>query len=69
MILSTHRTPIFEISEEGWLSTNDVAKFLSTSPNAVRIMVSRGRLKAHRIGGRLKFRKSDCNALLTKWRE
>ena len=69
MTMNFSRTSLFEISDEGWLSTNDVAKFLSTSPNAVRIMVCRGKLNAHRIGGRLKFRKSDCNALLKKWRE
>lgn len=69
MTINSNRTSLFEISDEGWLSTNDVAKFLSTSPNAVRIMVCRGKLEAHRIGGRLKFRKSDCNALLKKWRE
>ncbi len=69
MTMVTSRPSLFEISDEGWLSTKDVALFLSTSPNAVRIMVCRGQLAAYRIGGRLKFRKRDCNALLKKWRE
>lgn len=54
----------FENSAAGWLSTNEVAKFLSTTPNAVRIMVFRGLLRASRIGSRLKFRVEDCEALL-----
>lgn len=56
----------FEIADVEWLSTNDVAKFLSISPNAVRIMVCRGILPAHRMNGRLRFRKRDCAALFTK---
>lgn len=56
----------FENLDEGWLSTNDVAKFLSVSPNAVRIMVCRKIIPAHRMRGRLRFRKRDCLALLSK---
>ena len=40
---------LFEIANS-WLSTNDVAKILSISPNAVRILVCRGRLPAYRLG-------------------
>lgn len=56
----------FENLADGWLSTNDVAKLLSVSPNAVRIMVCRGILPSHRLRGRLRFRKRDCLALLQK---
>ena len=42
---------LFENLGEGWLSTKDVAKFLSLSPNAVRIMVCRGKIPAFQIGG------------------
>jgi excisionase family DNA binding protein len=56
----------FENLDERWLSTNDVAKFLSVSPNAVRIMVCRRIIPAHRLRGRLRFRKRDCIALLSK---
>ena len=51
---------------DSWLSTKDVAKFLSVSPNAVRIMVCRRILPAFRMNGRLRFRKSDCVSLLSK---
>ncbi len=57
---------LFENLAEEWLSTNDVAKFLSLSPNAVRIMVCRGFLKSYHLRGRLRFRKSDCAALIDK---
>lgn len=56
----------FENLDEGWLSTKDVAEFLSVSSNAVRIMVCRGKLPAYRFGRRLRFRKRDCLGLLTK---
>jgi excisionase family DNA binding protein len=55
----------FEIANS-WLSTNDVAKILSISPNAVRILVCRGRLPAFRLGRHLRFRKKDCAALVQK---
>lgn len=56
---------LFEIANS-WLSTNDVAKILSISPNAVRILVCRGRLPAYRLGRHLRFRKKDCVALVQK---
>jgi excisionase family DNA binding protein len=57
--------PLFEIANS-WLSTNDVAKILSISPNAVRILVCRGRLPAHKLGRHLRFRQKDCSALVKK---
>ena len=60
-----HQKKFFE-NIEVWLSTKDVAKFLSLSPNAVRIMVCRGKIPAFQIGGRLRFRKNDCVSLLSK---
>lgn len=56
---------LFEITNS-WLSTNDVAKILSISPNAVRILVCRGRLTAYKLGRHLRFRKKDCSALVQK---
>ncbi len=55
----------FEIANS-WLSTNDVARLLSLSPNAVRIMVCRGLLPAYKLRNRLRFRKKDCLALVQK---
>ncbi len=56
---------LFEIANS-WLSTNEVAKILSITPNAVRILVCRGRLPAFRLGRHLRFRKKDCMALVQK---
>ena len=47
-----------------WLSTSEAAKFLSTTPNAVRIMVCRGKIKASKLGRRLRFKISDLRNLL-----
>ena len=56
---------LFEIANS-WLSTKDVARLLSVSPNAVRIMVCRGLLPAYRIKNRLRFQRKDCVALVQK---
>ncbi len=64
--LEINKSPsLFEITNS-WLSTNDVAKFLSVSPNAVRIMVCRGILPSFKLNGRLRFRRKDCVALVQK---
>jgi len=63
--LNENSGSLFEIANS-WLSTNDVAKILSTTPNAVRILVCRGRLPAFRLGRHLRFRKKDCMALVQK---
>ena len=47
-----------------WLSTSEAAKFLSTTPNAIRIMVCRGKIKASKLGRRLRFKISDLRDLL-----
>lgn len=60
------KSKLFENSREVWMSTNDVAKFLCLTPNAVRIMVCRGIIPAFRLRGRLRFRKQDCQSLLKK---
>jgi hypothetical protein len=70
-MLKSNRGPkstpmLFENLAVEWMSTNDVAKFLSVSPNSVRIMVCRGILPAFRLRGRLRFRKKDCAALIDK---
>lgn len=56
---------LFEIANS-WLSTKDVARLLSVSPNAVRIMVCRGLLPSFKLNGRLRFRQKDCAALVQK---
>ncbi len=63
--LDENRAKFFEITEV-WLSTKDVARFLSISSNAVRIMVCRGLLPSYKLNGRLRFKKKDCVALVQK---
>lgn len=47
-----------------WLSCKDVSYLFSISENAVRIMVCRNQIKAHKFGRRLRFKYSDCIALI-----
>ena len=46
-----------------WLSCEEAASILRVTPNALRIMVYRGHIRAFKIRNRLRFRKSDCLAL------
>ena len=50
--------------KEEYLDTKDAALFLSLTPNAVRIRVHRGQIKAYRLGKRLRFRREDLQTLL-----
>ena len=63
---NVHSLQFFEIADEEWLSTNEISKFLSVTPNAIRIMVCRGIIPAVRMCGRLRIRKKDCMVLFTK---
>ena len=49
-----------------WLSTCDSAKFLGISPNALRILACRGKVKFSKLGRRLRFARSDLESLLKK---
>lgn len=49
-----------------WLTTDEAASYLSLSPNALRILVCRGRVKAFKLGRRLRFRISDLRSLLER---
>lgn len=49
-----------------WLSTKEAASYLGISANALRILVHRGRVQAHKLGSRLKFKIKDLRASLTK---
>ncbi len=72
--MSTYKLPESEelwlfdkrISEHEWLSTEEAARFLSISTNALRIMVYREQIKAYKFGRRLRFRMHDCKALFIK---
>jgi excisionase family DNA binding protein len=47
-----------------WLNTNEAAKYLSTSPKNIRNLIYRGILKYHKLGGRLRFKKSELDQAL-----
>ena len=49
---------------EKWLSTKEAASYLGLTPNALRILVHRGRVRAYKLGARLKFRVRDLKASL-----
>lgn len=49
-----------------WLNSSEAAKLLGLSPNALRIMVCRGRVKYWKLGSRLRFNKYDLLLLLEK---
>ncbi len=48
-----------------WLSTKEAARFLSITPNALRIMVCRGKIEAYKLGRKLRFKLSDLRNLLS----
>jgi len=47
-----------------WLNTDETAEYLRISCNAVRMKISRGELKPHRLGRHLRFKRSDLDMLL-----
>ena len=49
---------------EQWYNSNEAAKFLSITPNALRILVHRAQVKFYKLGRRLRFRKIDLNEVL-----
>lgn len=50
--------------EEKWLSSKEASHFLKISPNALRILVCRGKVNFYKLGSRLRFRKKDLLDLL-----
>ncbi len=49
-----------------WLSTFDACQVLGISPNALRILVCRGKVKFYKFGRRLRFKAEDLESLLKK---
>ena len=49
-----------------WLTTIEAAHVLAISPNALRILVHRGQIKAYKFGRRLRFRMMDLQALFIR---
>ena len=48
-----------------WLSIHEASAYLSITANALRIMVSRGKVKAYRLGQRLRFRREDLDEVVS----
>jgi len=51
-----------------WFGIEKAAAFLDISPNALRIMVHRGKVKAHKLGRRLRFKLVDLRSALQRKR-
>jgi len=49
-----------------WMSTSEAASYLRITPNALRILVCRRRVKFFKLGRCLRFSTGDLNHLLTK---
>lgn len=47
-----------------WLDTDEAAEFLRITPNALRILVHRARVRVFKLGRRLRFRQSDLLSVL-----
>ena len=54
------------IEKQRWLSTKQAADYLNLSPNALRIWVCRGKIRAYKLGSRLKFRVRDIDYFLQR---
>lgn len=66
-VLELNSSALFENqNSKEWLTTNEAAKFLGVSANALRIMVYRGQVPVFKFGRRLRFRLRDCQALFVK---
>lgn len=57
------------MAKEGLLTSGDVAKYLRCSVSTVRRFVMRGDIPFFRVGKLVRFRRSDIDAWLTKYRE
>lgn len=47
-----------------WLTTKEASYYLGITPNALRIWVCRGKLRAYKLGSKLRFRIDDLKHLL-----
>lgn len=49
-----------------WLTVKQAAFYLSRTENAIRILIYRGALDAHRLGGRIYLKRAEIDRLLEK---
>jgi excisionase family DNA binding protein len=69
VLLKGSETPLFDnqISCE-WFGIAKAAAYLDMTPNALRIMVHRGKVKAYKLGRRLRFKLTDLRSALERKR-
>lgn len=65
LLLRVHGDETQAIKSETYLKIDGAAEFLSTTPNALRVMVSKNKIPYLKKMGKLFFRKSD----LIQWLE
>ena len=53
-----------EDENEKWLTCQEASNFLRISHNALRILVHRARIRAYKLGVKLRFKKSDLRLIL-----
>jgi len=51
-----------------WLDTKLAAAYLGITPNALRIMVHRDQIQAHKLGVKLRFKLRDLRSVLQRRR-
>jgi excisionase family DNA binding protein len=52
------------VSAAAWLTIAHAADYLDTTPAALRKRVERGQVKAFRLGGSIRLRRADLDALM-----
>ena len=63
-IFTLFENPIENQVNQQWLSTKEAADYLRLTPNALRIKVCRGQIRAYKLGTLLRFKKKDLNNIL-----
>lgn len=57
---------LFEnLGKDQWLNTKEASSYLSITPNALRIMVHRKKIRAYSLSNRLRFKISDLRKSLS----
>lgn len=63
--LATDRMPSkADFDRLTWMNIHEAAFYLRKTPNALRLMVSKGYIKPRKLGNRLYFRKIEIDRLL-----
>lgn len=53
-----------EDENEKWFTSKEASNFLRITPNALRILVHRAKIRAYKLGNKLRFKKSDLLLIL-----